>query len=162
MTDDPYRPAVAVMLLNRDNQVFVASRIDSSMDAWQMPQGGLDPGEEPLTGALRELEEETGISPDKVEIVAQARRTLSYELPDDLRQLVWQGRWRGQRQTWFLARFLGTNADVNLETEHPEFRAYKWVDPWALPQLIVAFKKRLYEEVLEEFAAWLPPPGGAG
>lgn len=159
MTDDPYRPAVAVMLLNGENKVFVASRLDSSMDAWQMPQGGLDPGEQPLAGMLRELEEETGIAPDKVEVIAQASRELSYELPEDLRQLVWKGRWRGQRQTWFLARFLGDEGDINLQTAHPEFRAYKWVDPLALPQLIVAFKQRLYEDVLREFAAWLPQAG---
>lgn len=110
--DDPYRPAVGIMLVNRDGLVFVAQRLDASMDAWQMPQGGLDPGEDAEAGALRELEEETGIKPDKVQIVAQAARELTYELPEDLRRHVWGGRWRGQRQTWFLARFLGDESTL--------------------------------------------------
>lgn len=157
MSSKPYRPATAVMLLNADDRVFVAQRIDSSLDAWQMPQGGLDPGEEPLRGALRELEEETGIAPHLVEIVAQASRELLYDVPAEISGQLWGGKYRGQTQSWFLARFLGTDADIDLATEHPEFRAYKWVDPWHLPDLIVAFKKRLYEEVLEEFADHLPP-----
>jgi putative (di)nucleoside polyphosphate hydrolase len=157
MTDPTYRPAAAVMLLNADNKVFVAQRIDSSLDAWQMPQGGLDPGEAPRDGALRELEEETGIGPDKVEIVAQASRQLLYDLPPELSGRMWGGKYRGQCQSWFLARFLGDESDIDLETEHPEFRAYQWVDPWHLPDLIVAFKKQLYEDVLAEFADHLPP-----
>ncbi len=155
-----YRPAAAVMLLNADNKVFVAQRLDSSLDAWQMPQGGLDPGEDARTGALRELEEETGIGPALVEIVAQSSRELLYDLPPELQGKLWKGKYAGQRQSWFLMRFLGTDLDVNLDTEHPEFRAFQWVDPWHLPDLIVAFKKRLYEEVLEEFAAHLPPRDG--
>jgi putative (di)nucleoside polyphosphate hydrolase len=152
----PYRPAAAVMLLNADKQVFVAQRIDSSLDAWQMPQGGLDPGESAKAGALRELEEETGIPPRLVEIVAQSSRELIYDLPPEVQSKLWKGRYAGQRQSWFLMRFLGTDADVNLDTEHPEFRAFQWIDPWRLPALIVAFKKTLYEEVLAEFAAHLP------
>ena len=152
-----YRPAAAIMLLNADNRVFVAQRLDSSLDAWQMPQGGLDPGEDARTGALRELEEETGIGPHLVEIVVQSSRDLLYELPPELSGKLWGGRYAGQCQSWFLMRFLGTDADVNLDTEHPEFRTFQWIDPWRLPELIVAFKKRLYEEVLEEFAAHLPP-----
>jgi putative (di)nucleoside polyphosphate hydrolase len=152
-----YRPAAAVMLLNAENQVFVAQRLDSSLDAWQMPQGGLDPGEDAQTGALRELEEETGIGQHFVEIIAKASRELNYDLPPELAGKLWKGKYAGQRQTWFLMRFLGTDADVNLDTEHPEFRNFKWVDPWRLPELIVAFKKPLYETVLAEFAAHLPP-----
>jgi putative (di)nucleoside polyphosphate hydrolase len=151
-----YRPAAAVMLLNADNKVFVAQRLDSSLDAWQMPQGGLDPGEDAQTGALRELEEETGIGADKVEIMVQASRQLLYDLPPELSGRMWGGKYKGQCQSWFLMRFLGTEADINLETEHPEFRAYQWVDPWRLPDLIVAFKKPLYEDVLAEFASHLP------
>ncbi|CAM3065470.1 RNA pyrophosphohydrolase [Sphingomonas antarctica] len=156
-----YRPAAAVMLLNDENKVFVAQRIDSSLDAWQMPQGGLDPGERARDGALRELEEETGIGPDKVEIVAEASRPLLYELPPELGTKLWGGKYKGQSQSWFLMRFRGTEADIDLDTAHPEFRAYQWVDPWRLPDLIVAFKKRLYEEVLEEFASHLPPRSAA-
>jgi putative (di)nucleoside polyphosphate hydrolase len=136
--------------------VFVAQRIDSSLDAWQMPQGGLDPGEDAEAGALRELEEETGIPPGLVEIVAQSSRELTYDLPPELQSKLWKGRYAGQRQSWFLMRFLGTDADVNLDTEHPEFRAFQWIDPWRLPELIVPFKKTLYEAVLAEFAAHLP------
>ncbi len=152
-----YRPAAAVMLLNTDDKVFVAQRLDSSLDAWQMPQGGLDPGEDARAGALRELEEETGIGPDLVDIIAQSSRELIYDLPPELQGKLWKGRYAGQRQSWFLMRFLGTDADVNLDTEHPEFRNFQWVDPWRLPELIVVFKKSLYEEVLAEFAAHLPP-----
>ncbi|MFM9978127.1 MAG: RNA pyrophosphohydrolase [Sphingomonadaceae bacterium] len=156
MTQLPYRPAAAVMLLNADNKVFVAQRIDSSLDAWQMPQGGLDPGEEAQAGALRELEEETGIGPRLVEIIARAPRDLLYDLPPELRRKMWGGRYAGQSQSWFLARFLGNDADIDLNTAHPEFKAFMWVDPWRLPELIVAFKKQLYEDVLAEFAAHLP------
>lgn len=153
-----YRPAAAVMLLNADDKVFVAQRLDSSLDAWQMPQGGLDPGEDARTGALRELEEETGIGPTLVEIVAQSSRELLYDLPPELQGKLWKGKYAGQRQSWFLMRFKGTDLDVDLNTEHPEFRAFQWIDPWRLPDLIVAFKKRLYEEVLEEFRPYLPSP----
>ena len=153
-----YRPAAAVMLLNTDNQVFVAQRIDSSLDAWQMPQGGLDPGEDAQAGALRELEEETGIGSHLVEVTAQSSCELLYDLPPELQGKLWKGRYKGQRQSWFLMRFLGTDANVNLDTEHPEFRKWQWVDPWRLPALVVAFKKPLYETVLNEFKPWLPLP----
>lgn len=153
---DRYRPAAAVMLLNSDDKVFVAQRLDNSLDAWQMPQGGLDKGESPRDGALRELEEETGIASDLVEIIAEASRPLLYKVPDEIATTLWGGKYCGQTQSWFLARFLGTDADIDLETAHPEFRAWQWVDPWRLPDLIVAFKKQLYEDVLAEFAAHLP------
>jgi putative (di)nucleoside polyphosphate hydrolase len=155
MTETGYRPAVAVMLIDGRGRVWVGQRLDNALEAWQMPQGGLDPGEDPLEGALRELEEETGISSDLVEVVARAPRELLYDLPPDLIGKVWKEPWKGQRQTWFLMRFTGTDADVNIETAEPEFRAWKWAEPAQLPALIVPFKKRLYEEVLEAFADWL-------
>lgn len=151
----PYRPAAGIMLLNPHNRVFVAQRIDSTLEAWQMPQGGLDPGEDARAGALRELEEETGIAHNLVEIIARSKAELLYDLPPDLVRKLWKGRYRGQRQAWFLCRYLGQDADVNLDTAHPEFRAWRWVDPADLPHLIVPFKRALYEAVLAEFAPYL-------
>ncbi len=150
-----YRPAAGVMLLNPAHQVWVGQRLDSTLEAWQMPQGGLDEGETPLEGALRELEEETGIRRDLVELVAQAKGELTYDLPDELIGKLWKGRWRGQRQSWFLMRFTGVDGDVNLATAQPEFRAWRWVAPVELPALIVPFKKKHYEDVLDAFADWL-------
>ena len=152
MSDLPYRPAAGIMLINAEKKVWVGQRIDTQLEAWQMPQGGLDPGEEPRTAALRELEEETGIPPALVEIVAEAPETLHYDLPADLAPKVWKGRYRGQAQSWFLLRFLGRDEDVNLRTEHPEFRAWQWAAPADLPTLIVPFKRALYVEVLAAFA----------
>ncbi len=158
MADDknlPYRPAAGVMLLNREGKVFVAQRLDSTLEAWQMPQGGLDEGEDPLEGALRELEEETGIRPDQVEILARCPEELFYDLPEDLVGKLWKGRWRGQRQSWFLCRFLGRDEEIDIQTAHPEFRAWKWADPEELPAMIVPFKRKLYQDVLAAFRPWL-------
>jgi putative (di)nucleoside polyphosphate hydrolase len=148
----PYRPAVGVMLLNADNKVFVGQRLDNALDAWQMPQGGTDPGESAEEAALRELEEETGIARELVEIIACASRELNYDLPEDLQGKVWGGKYRGQRQTWFLCRFLGSDDDVHIDTPEPEFRAWKWAEPSELPAMIVPFKRELYAAILREFA----------
>ncbi|PZO91210.1 MAG: RNA pyrophosphohydrolase [Sphingomonas sanxanigenens] len=147
----PYRPAVGVMLLNQEGQVFVGQRIDSTQEAWQMPQGGIDEGEEAEAAALRELGEETGIDASLVRIVARHPEELLYDLPPELVGRVWKGRFRGQRQTWFLARFTGGDGDVNIATEHPEFSAWRWIAPEDLPRLIVPFKKALYEQVVKAF-----------
>ena len=155
LTGYSYRPAAGIMLVNGRGQVWVGQRLDSSLEAWQMPQGGLDPGEDPQEGALRELEEETGISRDLVEIVARAPEELTYDLPEDLIGVVWKQKWRGQRQTWFLARFLGSDEDVNLQTAQPEFRAWRWSAVDDLPKLIVPFKKKLYEDVIAAFRPWI-------
>jgi len=152
----PYRPAAAIMLLNAEDKVFVAQRIDNALDAWQMPQGGLDPGEEPETGALRELEEETGIPPHLVEILGRTPDVLLYDLPPELQGKIWGGKYKGQAQYWFVARFLGRDEDIDLDTPHPEFRAWKWADASELVDLIVPFKRKLYAQVIEAFADFLP------
>ena len=155
MSEPVYRPAAGIMLLNAANRVFVAQRLDTLLDAWQMPQGGLDPGEDALAGALRELEEETGIPPRLVEVVARSAGELLYDLPPELATTLWRGRYRGQRQVWFLMRYRGSDADVDLNTAHPEFRAWKWAEPGDLPDMIVPFKAALYRNVLREFAGYL-------
>ena len=155
LSDYGYRPAAGIMLVNRDGRIWVGQRLDSKLEAWQMPQGGLDEGEDTEDGALRELEEETGIRRDLVEIVTRCPHELTYDLPEDLIGVVWKEKWRGQRQTWFLARFLGSDEDVNLQTADPEFRAWRWADVDDLPTMIVPFKKKLYEEVIEAFRSHL-------
>jgi len=158
MTDPttlPYRPCAGVMLVNRDGRVFVGQRIDSTLEAWQMPQGGIDPGEDARAAAIRELGEETGVLPDKVELVAEAPDQLFYDLPPELVGKVWKGKWRGQRQRWFLFRFLGEDGDIRIDTAEPEFRSWRWTDPEDLPAMIVPFKKALYEAVVAAFRPYL-------
>ena len=158
MSDDDdhlYRLGAGIMLLNEKGKVWVGARIDNPHDAWQMPQGGIDQEEEPWPAALRELEEETGIRPHLVERVAEHPECLRYDLPEEWRENLWRGRWRGQMQHWFLARFLGTDDDVNLQTHHPEFRDWKWVEPSELLDLIVPFKRDLYSRLLNDFAPYL-------
>ena len=144
-----YRPNVGVILVNRDGRVFVAARIDNPADAWQMPQGGIDKGEDPAVAALRELEEEIGTG--KAEIVAESDGWYQYDLPPELVGKMWGGKYRGQKQKWYVLRFLGTDADINLDTPHPEFRAWKWVPFEQVPDLIVPFKRDLYQELVETF-----------
>jgi putative (di)nucleoside polyphosphate hydrolase len=149
----PYRPCAGVMLVNADGQAFVGRRIDvKEGDTWQMPQGGIDGGEAPRQAALRELYEETGLRAERVAIVAQTREELFYDLPEALIGKIWQGRYRGQRQTWFLARLTGSDADIRLDAHDPaEFCEWRWVAPQTLPDLIVPFKRRVYRAVLDEF-----------
>jgi putative (di)nucleoside polyphosphate hydrolase len=147
-----YRPAVGVMLLSRAGEVLVARRIDMPiMPAWQMPQGGIDPGETPLQAALRELKEEIGT--DKAEILGESSTWLKYDLPSELARGMWGGRYRGQRQKWFFMRFTGSDTDIDLATEHLEFDAWKWIQPELLPEMIVPFKRQLYIDILAEFRA---------
>jgi putative (di)nucleoside polyphosphate hydrolase len=149
----PYRPCAGIMLANRDGKIFVGKRVDSiSNIAWQMPQGGIDEGEDPQEAALRELEEETGISRDLVDVIARSKEEHFYDLPEELVGKLWKGKWRGQRQHWFLLRFKGEDSDVNIATEHQEFTEWRWADPESLPQMIVPFKKRIYEALVAEFA----------
>ncbi len=134
-----------------DGKVFVGQRIDNKVEAWQMPQGGIDEGEDPRATAIRELGEETGIAPEHVEIIATARSELFYDLPTELVGQIWGGKYRGQRQIWYLARFTGKDSDIDIQTDHPEFRDWKWASPESLPELIVPFKKKLYRDILQEF-----------
>jgi putative (di)nucleoside polyphosphate hydrolase len=134
-----YRRGVGVMLLNRERKVWVGRRIDNPGDAWQMPQGGMDEGEEP----------------GKVELIGECPERLRYDLPAELAGKFWGGKWRGQLQNWFLCRFLGDDRDVNISTAHAEFDAWKWVDPQSLPDLIVPFKRELYRKLLRDFAPHL-------
>jgi putative (di)nucleoside polyphosphate hydrolase len=150
--DDRYRRGVGVMLLNRAGKVWVGARIDNPEDAWQMPQGGIDEGEEAWATALRELEEETGIAPGLVEKIAECPERLRYDLPEEWRPRLWGSKWAGQEQDWFLARFLGQDNDVDIATDHPEFREWRWVEPRQLPELIVPFKRDLYQRLVKEFS----------
>jgi putative (di)nucleoside polyphosphate hydrolase len=153
--DKRYRRGVGVMLLNSEGKVFVGARIDNTDEAWQMPQGGIDKGEEPWATALRELEEETGIQPHLVERVADCAERLKYDLPEALRGKLWGGKYAGQDQDWYLARFLGRDSEINIATKHPEFREWKWIEPQQLPDLIVPFKRDLYRQLLDEFSDYL-------
>jgi putative (di)nucleoside polyphosphate hydrolase len=154
----PYRPCVGVMLVNPDGHAFVGRRIDTRGQPdeggvyWQMPQGGIDEGEEIREAALRELWEETGVEERHVALLAQTREELLYDLPDELIGKLWKGRYRGQRQHWVLARFTGQDSDIRIDHHDPaEFCEWRWTDPLQLPELIVPFKKRVYRAVLDEF-----------
>lgn len=148
----PYRPNVGIMLANQNGLIFVGQRLDSiDSAAWQMPQGGIDSGETEEEAAFRELAEETGVSEEHVTLIARAKEEYIYDLPEELMGKLWKGKWRGQRQMWFLMRFIGEDSDVNIATEHAEFAAWKWVKPEELPGLIVPFKKRIYEGLIREF-----------
>jgi putative (di)nucleoside polyphosphate hydrolase len=140
------------MLANAQGHVFVGQRRDNHRDAWQMPQGGIDAGEDVLTAALRELGEETGIPPALVQVVAQTAEPIPYDLPPEIVPQFWGGRFRGQAQTWVLMRFLGQDSDVNIATPHPEFSAWKWVAPGDLVPGIVPFKRDVYARVVAELA----------
>lgn len=148
----PYRPCVGIMLVNKDGLVFVGQRIDSQEgDAWQMPQGGIDKGEELEEAALRELGEETGVRPELVQFLARSKDEHFYDLPEALIGKLWKGKYRGQRQTWFLLRFMGEDSDIDIATPEPEFNAWRWTPAETLVELIVPFKKKLYRDIVAEF-----------
>lgn len=151
----PYRPNVGIMLINRDGLIFAAQRLDSEVPAWQMPQGGVDAGEDPKAAALRELEEEIGVPPDLVQVVAETADWLTYDLPPEIAARIWKGRYRGQKQKWYLLRFLGRDDQIKLAQAHPEFSAWRWIGPEEMIAEIVPFKRDIYRAVIAEFRAYL-------
>ena len=144
----PLRSGVGIVVLNKENKVFVAKRIDNPKNFWQMPQGGVDEGEDFLKAAYRELEEETSIK--NVELVKELDGTITYELPDRLLGLIWKGKYRGQKQKWFLMRFVGSDSEINIKTKHPEFLEWKWVELDKITDLVVEFKLHVYKEVKDK------------
>jgi putative (di)nucleoside polyphosphate hydrolase len=150
-----YRPNVGMMIINQKKEIFVGKRIDHPSDFWQMPQGGIDAQEIPSIAALREMEEEVGIKENKVELLTESQDWYYYSIPKDLAKTLWKGKYKGQRQKWFLYQFNGTDKDINIHTEHPEFSDYKWVTKDFLVPNIVPFKKDIYEKLLEEFKDYL-------
>ena len=141
----PMRQGVGIIVLNNDNKVFVGKRKDNPIDKWQMPQGGIDENETPLNAMRRELEEETSII--KIEILKEIESWLEYELPPNLLGKIWKGKYRGQKQKWFIVRFIGNENEINIKTKHPEFIEWKWIDYNILPEVIVDFKKQVYEKL---------------
>tara|TARA_B100001564_G_scaffold175891_1_gene148009 strand:+ start:230 stop:706 length:477 start_codon:yes stop_codon:yes gene_type:complete len=146
--DLPLRSGVGIIVLNKKNKVFVAKRIDNQKDFWQMPQGGVNDGEDFLTAAYRELEEETSIK--NVELIKEIEGTLTYELPDNLLGIIWKGKYKGQKQKWFLMRFLGTDNEINIKTKKPEFLDWKWIDIDKITDVVVDFKLHVYKELKEK------------
>ena len=144
----PMRTGVGIIVLNNNNQVFVGKRKDNPGDKWQMPQGGVDKGEDFITAMRRELIEETSIK--NIKILKEIQNMYQYELPNNLVGIIWKGKFRGQRQKWFITKFLGKDDEINLDTQHPEFIDWKWIDPKDLPEVIVDFKKKLYLNLLKE------------
>ena len=144
----PLRTGVGIIVLNKKNEVFVGKRKDNPGDKWQMPQGGVDKGEDYITAMKRELKEETGI--ENIKIIKEIEKIYQYELPEDLVGIIWKGKYRGQKQKWFITRFLGEEKEINLNTKHAEFIDWKWIEPKLLPEVIVDFKKDLYLNLLKE------------
>jgi len=144
----PLRTGVGIIVLNKKNKIFVGKRKDNPGDKWQMPQGGVDEGEDYITAMKRELKEETGI--ENIKIIKEIEKIYQYELPKDLVGIIWKGKYRGQKQKWFITRFLGEEKEINLNTKHAEFIDWKWIEPKFLPEVIVDFKKDLYLNLLKE------------
>ena len=146
--DLPLRNGVGIVVLNKQNKIFVAKRIDNPKDFWQMPQGGVDNGESFLTAAYRELEEETSIK--NVELIQEIDGTTTYELPKHLLGIIWKGKYKGQKQKWFLMRYLGEDSEINIKTHKPEFLEWRWIDLDMITEVVVDFKLHVYEELKEK------------
>ncbi|WP_245298760.1 RNA pyrophosphohydrolase [Pseudotabrizicola sediminis] len=151
----PYRPCVGVVLINGEGRIWTGQRLDSPSPAWQMPQGGIDDGEAPRDAALRELWEETSVTSDLVEIIDKTKGWVTYDLPPELLGKVWKGKFRGQKQKWFLLRYLGHDDQISIDREHPEFAAWKWIGAAEMCDVIVPFKRAVYDEVVQTFRAHL-------
>ena len=147
-SDLPLRTGVGIIVLNKDNKVFVAKRIDNTKNFWQMPQGGVDEGENFLKAAYRELEEETSIK--SVELIKELEGTITYELPDHLLGIIWRGKYKGQKQKWFLMKFIGEEKEINIKTKNPEFLEWKWIELDQITELVVDFKLHVYTELKEK------------
>ena len=147
-SDLPLRNGVGIALLNKNNQIFVAKRIDNPKDFWQMPQGGIDKGEKALEAALRELKEETGI--ESVKLIREINEEITYHLPNNLLGIIWKGKFKGQKQKWFIMRFLGKNEEINLKTKYPEFLEWKWIELDKITEVVVDFKYHVYKELKEK------------
>ena len=148
LSELPLRSGVGIIVLNKNNKVFVAKRIDNPKNFWQMPQGGVDEGEDFLKAAYRELEEETSIK--NVELIKELEGTITYELPDYLLGIIWKGRYRGQKQKWFLMRFRGEEKEINVKTKNPEFLDWKWIELDQITEVVVDFKLHVYKELKEK------------
>ena len=149
----PLRTGVGISILNSNNQIFVGKRKDNPFDKWQMPQGGVEPGEDLLVAMRRELKEETSIV--SIKVLKEFNQWLEYELPENLIGKIWQGKYRGQKQKWFIVRFTGDEKEININTKHPEFIEWKWIDMNLLPHLIVNFKKLVYKNILIELKKYV-------
>ena len=149
----PMRIGVGIIILNKDTQVFVGKRKDNPLDHWQMPQGGVDKGEDFISAMRRELVEETSIK--NIKILKELDQTYQYELPEKLIGIIWKGKYRGQKQKWFITKFLGQDSEINLKTKHQEFIDWKWIEPAELPDVIVSFKRNLYLSLLKEIKIFI-------
>ena len=149
----PLRTGVGIVILNSENMVFVGKRKDNPFDKWQMPQGGVDQNEPLLVAMKRELEEETSIR--NIEVLKEFNQWLEYDLPESLIGKIWKGKYRGQKQKWFIVRFTGSEKEININTRHPEFIEWKWINMNSLPDLIVNFKKHIYKDVLIELKKYI-------
>ena len=149
----PLRIGVGIALLNDSNEVFVGKRIDNPEDFWQMPQGGVDKNENFLDAAKRELEEETGIK--NVKLIKEIEGWIIYDLPKNLLGKIWKGKYRGQKQKWFIMKFLGSNNEININTKEPEFLDWKWIKPSKLPEVVINFKINIYKKISKKLSAFI-------